>query len=86
MSGFLDDIPDLKIGGHKKSRQKTPLPEPENIVVLYIRTQCPNCKSFKVPVYNTNYLPIRYHKCADCGLCFKSVEDTNENTKNMLGM
>ncbi|RKY23750.1 MAG: hypothetical protein DRP62_05275 [Planctomycetota bacterium] len=80
MNGFLDDLPELEIGEprrKKKKRQKTePLrPPPEDIVVKYIRLKCPRCGSYNVPVYDSNHLPIRYHRCSKCGLTFKSVEE-----------
>ena len=77
-NGFLDDLPDLGFGPakrHKKQRQKQP--EPENVVVKYLRVKCPKCKSYRVPVYDSNHLPIRYHKCLDCGCLFKSIEEKN---------
>ena len=76
MSNFLENLPDLGMGRsarRKKKRKKTTVKR-EYAAVLYIKPKCPRCKSDKVPVYNTNHLPIRYHKCADCGLLFKSVE------------
>jgi len=73
-NGFLDDLPDLNLPGRR--RKKKP-PEPADQVVRYIRLRCPNseCRSTNCPVYNSDHLPTRYHKCADCGLNFKSVEE-----------
>ena len=63
----------------KEQQEKTP-PHPqaadESEPVKYIRPKCPACGSTNVPVYNSNHLPIRYHKCGDCGHRFKSVEVT----------
>ena len=78
-NGFLDDLPDLGLKPAK--RRKKPAtggqkqPEPENVVVKYLRVKCPECKSYRVPVYNSEHLPIRYHKCKDCGFLFKSIEE-----------
>lgn len=74
-NGFLDDLPDLEIRPAKR-RKKKPPEEPENVVVKYLRVKCPKCKSPRCPVYDSSHLPIRYHKCTDCGFTFKSVEDT----------
>ena len=53
-----------------------PIEPADNPLVLYVRPRCPGCKSYRVPVYDSHNLPIRYHKCGDCGLTFKSVEKT----------
>ena len=76
-NGFLDDLPDLEIAGSvpRKSRKKKSAPNYENVVVRYIKVRCPRCKSDKVPVYDSNHKPIRYHRCADCELNFKSIEE-----------
>ena len=77
-NGFLDDLPDLGIRPakpRKKRGQKQP--EPENVVVKYLRVKCPECRSYRVPVYDSSHLPIRYHKCKDCGFLFKSIEEKN---------
>lgn len=75
-NGFLNDIPDLDLpkGGHKKRRRPKPSPEPANVVVYYTRVKCPQCNGLRCPVYNSNHLPVRYHRCLDCGFRFKSVE------------
>jgi len=75
-NGFLDDLPRLAgYSSGKKKKNQTPPPEPpEDVCVKYVKLTCPRCGSIKVPVYNTNHLPIRYHKCSDCGFLFKSVE------------
>jgi hypothetical protein len=43
--------------------------------VIYQPVRCPNpvCRSTSVPVQRS-VLPIRYHRCRDCGETFKSVE------------
>lgn len=41
--------------------------------VQYIPLRCPQCKSKDVFCYATRP-PIRYHKCKQCGISFKSVE------------
>lgn len=76
-------MPDLGFGGGRRKRKQqaekpAPPPEPDdNVLVRYIKIRCPYCGSDKAPVYNTNYLPIRYHKCANpaCGRTFKSIEE-----------
>jgi len=77
-NGFLDDLPDLGIRPAKPKRKKrlAKEPEPEDVIVKYLRIKCPKCKSYRVPVYDSSHLPIRYHKCTDCGFCFKSVEES----------
>ena len=72
MSKFLDDIPDLGMKHRKKRRLKQP--DPENVVVKYTRIRCPKCRSYRVPVYDSAHVPIRYHKCSDCAFRFKSIE------------
>lgn len=42
-------------------------------VAEYHVTKCPYCGSKRVPVQHTDR-PVRFHKCADCGRTFKSVE------------
>jgi len=75
-NGFLDDLPDLGIRPVKRKKRKSaPEQEPGNVVVKYVRVKCPKCGGLRVPVYNSEHLPIRYHRCADCGFCFKSVEE-----------
>jgi DNA-directed RNA polymerase subunit RPC12/RpoP len=71
--GFLDDYPG--IDNKPKARPRVVfVPEPENVTVEYVTTKCPFCKSKRVPVYNSEHLPIRYHKCLDCKKNFKSIE------------
>lgn len=69
-NGFLDDLPDL--GMPEKRRRKKP---GRQDVVKYVRIRCPECGSKNCPVYDSSHVPIRYHKCADCGYCFKSIEE-----------
>lgn len=45
----------------------------EGDAVIYHVLRCPKCKSPKIRVYRT-MLPVRYHKCHECGHRFKSVE------------
>jgi len=45
----------------------------DNYAVMFYPIKCPRCNSKNVKRYKSN-LPIRYHKCKDCGLNFKSVE------------
>ncbi len=71
-NGFLDDLPDLNLPGWRKKKKS---PEPEDQLVRYVKPRCPKCESSNVPVYNSDHLPIRYHKCSDCGYTFKSIEE-----------
>ena len=71
-NGFLNDLPDLDLPGKKKKKKP---PEPRDQVVRYTRLRCPECKSTNVPVYSSRDLPIRHHKCSDCGHTFKSIEE-----------
>lgn len=41
--------------------------------VAYYVLRCPKCKSKKNKMYSSKP-PIRYHKCLECGLNFKSIE------------
>lgn len=47
-----------------------------DLAVDYIVIQCPRCLSKKTRVTSTQK-PIRYHKCDNCELTFKSVEKDN---------
>ena len=49
------------------------LPEEAKYGVPYYPVRCPQCKSKNQYCYNSK-LPIRYHKCRDCGTNFKSTE------------
>jgi len=71
-NGFLDDLPDLHLPG--KRRKKKP-DKPKDKVVRYVRIRCPACNSTNCPVYSSRDLPIRRHKCGNCGYTFKSVEE-----------
>lgn len=71
-NGFLNDLPDLDLPGKKRKKKS---PGPDDQVVRYVRPRCPKCNSPNVPVYSSRDLPIRYHKCADCGHTFKSIEE-----------
>ena len=73
-NGFLDDMPDLGMGGAGPKRKKKPAAPVGSAPVMYIKVRCPKCRSTKVPVYDSSHLPIRYHKCSECGLNFKSIE------------
>ena len=81
---FLDDIPDLGLG-RKKHQAKKQTPEPANVLVQYISIKCPKCQGRRVPVYNSNNIPIRYHKCLTCGFRFKSIEIADPNPKAKPG-
>jgi len=53
--------------------------------VTFVRNRCPGCGSPKIPVRTTRrdrqapQYVTRRHICLDCGLMFKSVEDTGAN-------
>lgn len=74
MSDFLNNLPDLGLQRNASRRKKKQI-DLEDVVVKYVRIKCPKCGCHKVPVYDTNHLPIRYHKCSKCGLNFKSIEE-----------
>ena len=76
---FLDDIPDLELPSvrpqHTRPSEPSIPTDTDGLpMVPYYKPKCPICKSSECPVYDSNHKPIRYHKCAQCGLCFKSVE------------
>jgi len=71
MTGFLDNLPDL---GDGRDRRRRPKPKPPPDGVLWVRVRCPSCDSADCPVYNTNSIPTRYHRCSACGRTFKSIE------------
>jgi len=73
MAGFLDDLPDLGLP-ETPSRRRRPKKGNSFEVVYYIKVRCPKCGSEDCPVYSSDDLPIRRHKCRDCGLTFKSIE------------
>lgn len=70
-SDSLDNMPEMNLPGRKKKRRKK-----SGIagIVRYVKRRCPECGGDRVPVYDSNHLPIRYHKCSDCGHTFKSIE------------
>ena len=83
-NGFLDNLPDLNILRRRK-REKSAGPGdpgPGDQMVRYIRLRCLKCGSVQVPVQHTNPEVdgkiIRRHKCLDCGLTFKSVEEVQQ--------
>jgi len=42
--------------------------------VPFVRVRCPAYDSAQCRVYDSNHIPIRYHRCRTCGRMFKSVE------------
>jgi len=74
-NGFLNDLPDLDMPARRKKKKS---PEPAEQPVRYVRTRCPKCRSTNVPVYDSSHLPVRYHKCSNCGHTFKSIEENYE--------
>lgn len=71
-NGFLDDLPELDMP--RRQRKKKSL-QPKDQVVRYKKLRCPKCGSTNVPVYSSRDIPIRHHKCANCGHTFKSIEE-----------
>jgi len=71
-NGFLNDLPELDMPARRRKKKS---PESQDQVVRYIKPRCPKCGSTNVPVYDSSHLPIRYHKCSDCGHAFKSIEE-----------
>ena len=92
MSGFLDGIQYVELPPARSERShriREAVPKEKMSVintgdgvqtVIWHVIKCPECGSTKVPVQHTNR-PIRYHKCADCGETFKSVEKYVEQYK-----
>lgn len=77
-NGFLDDLPELNLPARRKKKKTS---EPKESLVRYVKPRCPKCNSGNVPVYSSRDLPIRRHKCANCGYTFKSIEE-NYQPKN----
>ena len=69
-SAFLDDLPDLDLP-EKPHHKRQP---GRKVVLQYVKLRCPKCGSKHVRVYSTRDLPIRHHKCRDCGYNFDSIE------------
>jgi predicted Zn-ribbon and HTH transcriptional regulator len=72
MTDFLDDLPDLDLPAQPPRKPKPRRLAPD--AIEYVRPHCPRCGSTKIPVYNSEHLPVRYHKCSACGHTFKSIE------------
>jgi len=75
--GFLNNNPDIWDGQKPRKRRKKKRPPAAPLgsaPVMYMKVRCPKCRSTKVPVYDSSHLPIRYHKCSECGHNFKSIE------------
>ncbi len=66
---FLDDLPELDL---PEPPRRPDRPDPD--CVLWTRVGCPKCGSDNCPVTNSNHIPVRYHKCNNCGRTFKSIE------------
>jgi len=76
-SGFFDDLPDLGLPDQPMRRRRLPTRDEDGIpVVYYVKVRCPNpnCGSDDCPVYSSDDLPIRRHRCKKCGGTFKSIE------------
>lgn len=70
----------LPNSGVPQSREKPrgrPVDENLDYGVRFVPVKCPKCRSKNITCYASR-LPIRYHKCRDCGLCFKSVEESEK--------
>ena len=70
MNAYLDGIGDERRRGAKRELPELSTPK----VVVYHVIRCPVCNSTRVPVYCSDYKPVRYHKCRDCKATFKSIE------------
>jgi DNA-directed RNA polymerase subunit M/transcription elongation factor TFIIS len=74
---FLDDLPGSENTDRRRRRKRAVAVGVVNIdkPVIYHVLRCPKCKKKRVPVYSKEKeSPVRYHKCLDCGVRFKSVE------------
>jgi len=73
--GFLDNLPDLDMPESHRKRDKSFVHSANRKdIVQYIKMKCPKCGGARVPVYSTRDLPVRHHKCSDCGHNFDSIE------------
>ncbi len=79
MTGFLDDLPELGTPGE---RPQQPRRRANPDFAPFMRVRCPRCGSGNCPVYNSNHIPVRYHRCHDCGKTFKSVEVNYKSADN----
>jgi len=73
MDDFLDDLPDLDLPDPPARRPPRRRVDPD--CVFWTPIRCPKCSSPDCPVVNSGHIPIRYHKCRQCGHSFKSVEE-----------
>lgn len=73
MAGFLDNLPEIDIGGVNR-RESVKKPPDLLPAVIWRPVKCPRCRSKRCPVTSSRS-PIRHHKCLDCELNFKSVEE-----------
>lgn len=66
--GWLKDhIPDKRPVGRPQTVE-------QNTSTIYRPIRCTKCNSKNISTYKTE-LPLRYHKCKNCGHNFKSVEE-----------
>ena len=74
-NGFLNGLPELGLNNRRKKKRPS-APLTTAVVVRYHVMRCPNkkCNSRRLPVYKTE-LPVRYHKCLDCKIRFRSMEE-----------
>jgi hypothetical protein len=67
-------------GGGQEEEPPAPAAEPPAPAVpvvravLWVSVKCPGCGSKNCPVTSTRHAPLRWHKCRECGMCFKSLE------------
>ena len=72
---FLDDLPDLGMSQSHHRRKRLPAVDEDGTpIVYYVKVKCPGCGSKECPVYSSDDLPVRRHRCKKCGKTFKSVE------------
>jgi len=75
MADFWNNTPDLGLPDPPPRRRRPPPTDESGVpVVYYIKVKCPRCGSDDCPVYSSDDLPIRRHRCKKCDLTFKSVE------------
>lgn len=68
VKGFLENLPNVELSNRQG----------QDRIVYYVKVRCPGCGRDKAPVQNTKPPAggnqVRYHKCSECGLNFKSIE------------
>lgn len=70
---FLDNLPDLGLGGSQRPRKAKPVVRADRDVVTWVKVYCPACGSGDCPVIDSRQKPLRKHRCR-CGHEFWSNE------------